>query len=233
MQPYVGTWIQTNVNYSSITEQNFKVRRQTIIVTKEGDEFKFTDCISGDYLPAKEIGSAMSFYTISGLSLQIEDDSTLTVDLDMGYGTRTNVVLKKVSSDTSIILADVDFASPAPVSAWDQVCVETIQDLALSDEVKIRMVDVDNDVAVGLHAVFEGEASLGQHNYPAAVDDVTGYLESPLLDAEVYNPTGTIIVTEDATKDFVIDLLLENSEDSNMVLVDGIIKLDPTWFSFE
>jgi len=228
----VGTWIQTNDNYSTDTGITFKLRRQTIIVTREGNDFRFTDCISGESLLAPVSETVIDFYEDSVPSLEIKNSSTLTTTVDFGFA-KTDVVLNKVSDRTAVKLATVDFTSPSPVSPWDQVCVETILDKNTKDEVKLKAVDNDNAVAVGVNFSFADEIVVGQYDYPSAVNNISGYLNSPLLDAEVFNPVGTVIVSDSSTRTFALDLLFQNTEDSNLVSVAGNIDIHHTWFSYE
>ncbi|HCB40778.1 MAG TPA: hypothetical protein DEP79_13835, partial [Gammaproteobacteria bacterium] len=160
-------------------------------------------------------------------SLQVVNDATLQSTLDFG-GAKTDVVLTKVSDETEYRIAELDFDEPTAVSNWDQVCVETV--LQGSTLIKVKAVDNASAVSVGLNIVLSGAVSPGQYEFPSATQSLDGYLNS-VLDVTLFNPTGTLIVTQSSTTDFLLDVEFENDVDNTLVPVDGSIYFDPVWFA--
>ncbi|MBA55549.1 MAG: hypothetical protein CMK89_13935 [Pseudomonadales bacterium] len=228
----VGTWIQASDHYYTATGETFELHRQTIIVTDEGNFLEFTDCIAGTSLMARVDNDFVEFYSAGVTNLRIIDDSTLRAALSFG-STQTDVELKKISSDTSIELADVALIEPATVSNWDQVCVETILDQFSDDEVKLKAVNETYGLAVALNLVLDGDITATTYDFSTGTNDATGSIASPLLNANVFDPTGTITVVDGATTDFAVDLAFENSVDNSLIPVVGTIEFDPTWFSYD
>ncbi|MCP5016763.1 MAG: hypothetical protein GY938_16075 [Ketobacter sp.] len=228
-----GTWVQSNVNYVTASGDVFKTRRQTIIVERDANMFTFTDCITGSALTAQVVGDDVQFLGGGALSLERIDRNTLQGQLVSGPYT-TDVELVRVSVDETIELADVVFTSSRfIVSDWDQVCVETIVDNAAPDQVKIKATNDAQDVVVGINMTFSGDLSAGQYTYPSASNDVGGYITSPGFAANLFDPDGTIVVSENTTTDFTLTLTLDNSLDPGvLVAVGGVIGIEPSWFAY-
>lgn len=229
LSAFEGTWIRTNDNYYTANGQTFKLRRQTIVVEQEGDQLRFTDCIEGTSAVATVDNNTVTFLSAGIPSLQVVNDATLQSTLDFG-GAKTDVVLTKVSDETEYRIAELDLEVrvPAVVSNWDQVCVETV--LQGSTLIKVKTVDNASAVSVGLNIVLSGAVSPGQYEFPSATQSLDGYLNS-VLDVTLFNPTGTLIVTQSSTTDFLLDVEFENDVDNTLVPVDGSIYFDPVWFA--
>ena len=228
----VGTWIQTNDNYFTATDETFKIRRQTIIVTDLGDYLEFTDCISGNTLKAKINNNLVQFYAAGVPSLTIANTSTLTT-LIRGGSTETRVEMKKVSRDTTVELADIAITQPEILSTWDQVCVETILDQFLDDEVKFKAVNETSAFTLGVNLMFDGDIAATTYDFSTGTNDADGSITSLTLNADLFDPAGTIAVVDGTSIDFDMDLEFDNSANSSALPVVGSVEFDLNWFSYD
>ncbi|AUM13312.1 hypothetical protein [Ketobacter alkanivorans] len=227
-----GTWIQTNVNYVLASGDVFKVRRQTIVVTKQDDFLYFTDCISGASLAAQVVDDQVDFVSAGVPNLLVENNSTLTTSLVSG-SLGTDVELQKVSSDKTVSVADVSLTEPANISSWDQVCLETIVDQFLPDEVKIKAVHNSSETTVGVNLELGGDIAAGLYTFPSGSSDVDGYVTEGADTRNLLNPVGSIVISEVANTYLDFNLAMDNNVNANSDGVEGRVEIDSSWLSYE
>jgi len=223
-----GTWIQTNVDYVLASGDVFKVRRQTIVVTKQDDFLYFTDCISGASLAAQVVDDQVDFVSAGVPNLLIENNSTLTTSLVSG-SLGTDVELQKVSSDKTVSVADVSLTEPANISSWDQVCLETI----LPDEVKIKAVHNSSETTVGVNLELGRDIAAGLYTFPSGSSDVDGYVTEGADTRNLLNPVGSIVISEVAKTYLDFNLAMDNNINANSDGIEGRVEIDSSWLSYE
>jgi len=235
-----GTWVQTNVNYAKLNSQAdyewVKTRNQTIIIEEANGAVRLTDCMTGTGADASKSGNSLVFALPQIPQLQFVDANTLQTEVSCTScmpPSRTKVQLQRASSDTTTALAAVSIVDPVAVTQWDQVCVESIVDGYLQNSVKIRATESNENVTLTASFTAATPFEAGVYTYPAATASVSATLVTEMGSLGLSNPTGTLVVSENATTDFTTDLIMQSGLDGSDVSVQGEIEFNPRWFVAE
>jgi hypothetical protein len=242
----VGTWVQTNINRADpLTTGELewvKTRRQTIVIELVGGSLRMTDCIANTSLSGTLSNDSITFAAQPGLSLQVQDASTLTTRVT-GSNSETDVELVKVSDATRYVLATVDASvdvggTVVDRSEWSQVCVETVVDKYLSNSIQVKASGSENGVSgtVLLNFSTYDYFEAGQYNYPTIGNNVTGSfsLNSLVLNTSgnLSDPVGSMILAQDASTVMYFDLVLDSTSSVAPTLgIEGTIELNSEWLA--
>ena len=237
-----GTWIQTNVNYADPegARQWFKTRRQTIVVSKDGDSYLFTDCNTGGSLAANLSDSTVTFQVFPGVEFILSEDAkTIEGTIVALAGTETDVALRKVSSNTQADLSITVSLDTAPVtkSKWDQVCVSTVIEKAGADtvDVKAKGTYFSSPMQMTMHFVAGSEFAPDQYVYPnVSNNDISGTYSADLVgEGNLSDPVGLMTVSEMDKINFSFDVDMLDDQTDSTIGITGLLKIAPEWLTGE
>lgn len=229
-----GTWVQTTESYTDLGGAEFewvKTERKTIIVERDsnnGDRYYFTNCIRGTGSGARRQDDVVMFDVAGLYDVDVISERKLYTHIDCSAGCSTgifiaDVTLDKISNNKTPKLASIAITNPVEANSWDQVCIQTIEDYALPDEITIVADNYADEATLELTIETTDKLAAGNYSFPPnnIGFDIEVYLTlSGVLYESPYDGTGELRVTEGSR------LVIDSSLLMNGETLDSVISLD-------
>ena len=229
----VGTWMEERITYDTAgdTRDWVSTHRRTIIVEMVDDSLQFRDCLDDTTVTATVEGDLVTLDSADYPVLQLNAEDTLEAS-ESSDTDATVVTLHRFTTSTTTALASLSLTQPRPLSAWSQLCLDSVVAPASANQFSFKATNSLLGVTVGLTFDFAEPVTAMQYDYADIDNDVSGSFILPDIGAgTLSDPVGTVIVSD--TLDFQANLTMRNSLDDSDVQIEGLLNVNPDWFAAE
>lgn len=235
----VGTWVETRTTRAAADDSAdwVSTHRKTIIVEQVGGVLRFRNCLDDASVNATVAGEQLTLTAGDYPTLRLSAPDTLTGVAKVG---NTAVSLRRVSEYANAVLAPLELTQPQAMNTWTQVCLETLVADQAENRVAFKARNSLAGVTVGLTFTFATAFQSQQYDYPDLLNSpdeqnsVTGiFAISGVGTGALSEPRGTLLVSEGTEVNLYATLTMLNSLDSDDILIDGVLNIDPEWFLAE
>lgn len=224
----VGTWME--VRTTQVGGDWLSTERSTVIVERDGDQLRFRNCLDNSSVQASVKNKTVTVEGNRYPDLNISED-TLTA---VSTFNNTEVVLYRLDTTTSPVLASLSLQQPGELDMWTQLCLET----RVSDNDGYRMAFKASNVLMDIMVTMDLQSDTpfdpsATFSYPDAQRTVSGSYTLPGGDiGTLTDPAGTLIISESSTRDFQADIVMTSSH-GGTIEISGLLSVEQQWFDTE